>query len=119
MAAAGGPAGGAELIPSRPSCGRQPIDPHFYLRNRTLVGGTLGGYPLDEMIRIEQRTQADVVALIERGPFRPVTSRVIDFDDVPAAVGGPFRVGFCGEPPQKPTRNEHPNRRRAPPSPSA
>jgi NADPH2:quinone reductase len=67
--------------------GLKPIDPHFYLRNHTLVGATLGGYPPAEMARIERRAQDDIVELLERGAFRPVTTRVIDFDEVPAAVG--------------------------------
>ena len=33
-------------------------DPHFYVRNHTLVGATLGGYPRDEMTRIHAETQA-------------------------------------------------------------
>jgi NADPH:quinone reductase len=69
------------------AAGLKPIDPHFYLRNHTLVGATLGGYPPDEMARIEQRAQAHIVELLHRGAFKPVTTRVIDFDDVPAAVG--------------------------------
>jgi NADPH2:quinone reductase len=67
--------------------GLQPIDPHFYLRNQTLVGVTLGGYPGEQMAAMEAETQAAVVDLLERGAFRPATTRVVDFDEVPAAVG--------------------------------
>ncbi len=64
----------------------KPIDPHFYLRNVTLVGVTLGGYPAPQMAAMEAETQAAIVDLLQRGAFRPATTRVVDFDDVPAAL---------------------------------
>jgi NADPH2:quinone reductase len=66
--------------------GLKPIDPHFYLRNQTLVGVTLGGYPGEQMAAMEAETQAAIVGLLERGAFRPATTRVVEFDEVPAAV---------------------------------
>ena len=41
-------------------------DPHFYVRNHTLVGATLGGYPRDEMRRIHDETQRAIEALDRR-----------------------------------------------------
>jgi NADPH2:quinone reductase len=66
--------------------GLLPIDPHFYLRNHTIVGVTLGGYPRDEMARIHQTANEAITTLFERGRYRPTTSRCIPFDAVPAAV---------------------------------
>jgi NADPH2:quinone reductase len=61
-------------------------DPHFYVRNHTLVGATLGGYPRDEMRRIHHETQAEIEAMVDAGSYRPLVSRCVDFADVPAAV---------------------------------
>jgi NADPH2:quinone reductase len=61
-------------------------DPHFYVRNHTLVGATLGGYPREEMTRIHAETQGAIEALMAEGRYRPLVSRVVDFADVPAAV---------------------------------
>ena len=61
-------------------------DPHFYVRNHTLVGATLGGYPRDEMRRIHAETQREIDALMADGRYRPLVSRVVDFADVPAAI---------------------------------
>jgi len=61
-------------------------DPHFYVRNHTLVGATLGGYPRDEMRRIHEETQLAIDALVADGRYRPLVSRCVDFADVPAAV---------------------------------
>jgi len=61
-------------------------DPHFYVRNHTLVGATLGGYPRAEMARIHEETQREVEALMAAGRYRPLVSRVVDFADVPAAI---------------------------------
>jgi NADPH2:quinone reductase len=66
--------------------GLQPIDPHFYMYNRTLVGATLGSYPRDEMRRIHEETHAALIALLESGQFRPQVTQAVDFDDVPDAV---------------------------------
>ena len=51
-------------------------DPHFYVRNHTLVGATLGGYPRDEMTRIHAETQREIEALMAAGRYRPLVSRV-------------------------------------------
>jgi NADPH:quinone reductase len=61
-------------------------DPHFYVRNHTLIGATLGGYPRDEMRRIHHETQAAIEDLVVAGRYRPLVSRCVDFADVPAAV---------------------------------
>lgn len=61
-------------------------DPHFYVRNHTLVGATLGGYPRDEMTRLHAETQREINALMAAGSYRPLVSRVVDFADVPAAI---------------------------------
>jgi NADPH2:quinone reductase len=61
-------------------------DPHFYVRNHTLVGATLGGYPRAEMARIHAETQAAIDELMAAGRYRPLVSRVVAFDDVPSAV---------------------------------
>jgi NADPH2:quinone reductase len=61
-------------------------DPHFYVRNHTLVGATLGGYPRDEMTRIHAETQREIEALMADGRYRPLVSRSVDFADVPAAI---------------------------------
>ncbi len=63
-----------------------PHDPHFYVRNHTLVGATLGGYPREEMTRIHAESQAAIVALVAEGRYRPLVSRTIAFADVPAAI---------------------------------
>jgi NADPH2:quinone reductase len=61
-------------------------DPHFYVRNHTLVGATLGGYPRAEMARIHAETQAEIEWLMADGQYRPLVSRTVDFADVPAAI---------------------------------
>jgi NADPH2:quinone reductase len=61
-------------------------DPHFYVRNHTLVGATLGGYPRDEMTRIHAETQREIDALMAEDRYRPLVSRVVEFADVPAAI---------------------------------
>ncbi len=61
-------------------------DPHFYVRNHTLVGATLGGYPRPEMARIHAETQGEIEALMADGRYRPLVSRCVDFADVPAAI---------------------------------
>ncbi len=61
-------------------------DPHFYVRNHTLVGATLGGYPREEMTRIHEETQREIDALMTADRYRPLVSRVVDFADVPAAI---------------------------------
>jgi len=66
--------------------GLRPIDPHFYLRNHTLVGVTLGGYSREEMAGIHQASHDAITELFEAGRYRPTTSRCVSFDAVPAAV---------------------------------
>jgi NADPH2:quinone reductase len=66
--------------------GLQPIDPHFYMYNRTLVGATLGSYPRDEMRRIHEETHAALVDLLDTGRFRPQVTQSVAFADVPAAL---------------------------------
>lgn len=61
-------------------------DPHFYVRNHTLVGATLGGYPRAEMARIHAETQAEIEYLMADGQYRPLVSRTVDFADVPGAI---------------------------------
>jgi NADPH2:quinone reductase len=66
--------------------GLGPIDPHFYLRNHTLVGVTLGGYGTEEMRRINEETQAGLDALVATGRYRPNPTEVVEFADVPKAL---------------------------------
>jgi NADPH2:quinone reductase len=66
--------------------GLAPIDPHFYLRNHSLVGVTLGGYPPDEMRRMHDETQAALDAMLAAGSYRPTPTRAITFGDVPGAL---------------------------------
>jgi NADPH2:quinone reductase len=61
-------------------------DPHFYVRNHTLVGATLGGYPRPEMARIHAETQREIEYLMADGQYRPLVSRTVGFADVPAAI---------------------------------
>lgn len=66
--------------------GLAPIDPHFYLRNHTLVGVTLGGYPPDEMRRMHAETQTALDVMLTAGTYRPTPTRVVGFADVPTAL---------------------------------
>jgi NADPH2:quinone reductase len=61
-------------------------DPHFYVRNHTLVGATLGGYSREEMTRIHAETQREIDALMTEGRYRPLVSRSVEFADVPTAI---------------------------------
>ncbi|HEU5307120.1 MAG TPA: zinc-binding dehydrogenase [Acidimicrobiia bacterium] len=61
-------------------------DPHFYVRNHTLVGATLGGYPREEMTRIHAETQREIDALMTEGRYRPLVSRSVEFADVRTAI---------------------------------
>jgi NADPH2:quinone reductase len=65
--------------------GLQPIDPHFYMANHTIVGATLGGYPRDVMRAMETEAHDAVVAWWHAGAFRPVTTEVVPFTAVPDA----------------------------------
>src|SRR5260370_15218374 len=66
--------------------GLEPIDPHFYVANVTLVGATLGGYPPDVMAVMFAEASSELLAMLEAGTFRPTTTQVVDFEDVPAAL---------------------------------
>jgi len=66
--------------------GLVPHDPHFYVANHTLVGATLGGYPRPEMQRIHAEAHDAIADLFARGRYKPLVSRVVEFDDVPAAL---------------------------------
>lgn len=66
--------------------GLPPIDPHFYLRNHTLVGVTLGGYGAEAMRRIHEETQHAIEGLLAEGRYRATPTREIGFDEVPAAL---------------------------------
>jgi NADPH2:quinone reductase len=66
--------------------GLLPIDPHFYLYNRTLVGATLGSYPREQMKHIHQETHDALVGLLESGRFRPQVTQSVAFDQVPAVL---------------------------------
>jgi NADPH2:quinone reductase len=66
--------------------GLVPHDPHFYLFNHTLVGVTLGGYPRDEMKRMEAEAQAALLALLAEGRYHPTAERIVGFADVPEAL---------------------------------
>lgn len=65
--------------------GLQPIDPHFYMANHTIVGATLGGYGRDVMAAMEAEAQTAVVDWWRAGRFRPVTTEVVPFGAVPDA----------------------------------
>ena len=56
------------------------------MRNVTLVGATLGGYPRDVMRRMDGEAQAALLDLLRAGRYRPLVTEVVDFADVPAAV---------------------------------
>ena len=47
-------------------------DPHFYVRNHTLVGATLGGYSRPEMQRIQNETHEVLTQLIADGQVPPI-----------------------------------------------
>jgi NADPH2:quinone reductase len=66
--------------------GLQPIDPHFYMYNRTLVGATLGSYSRERMREIHAETHDALVGLLESGRFRPQVTETVDFDAVPDAI---------------------------------
>jgi len=61
-------------------------DPHFYLCNHTLVGVTLGGYPRDEMERMNAETHTALLQLLAEGRYHPTVKRCVEFDDVPEAL---------------------------------
>jgi len=66
--------------------GLVPHPPELYLHNHTLVGVTLGGYDRAELARIHEETHAALTDLLAAGSYRPITTRVVPFDDVPKAI---------------------------------
>ncbi len=66
--------------------GLEPIDPHFYVANVTLIGATLGGYPPETMASMFAEASSELLAMLDAGTYRPTTAQVIDFDDVPEAL---------------------------------
>jgi NADPH2:quinone reductase len=66
--------------------GLEPIDPHFYVANVTLVGATLGGYPPDVMAGMFAEANAELVAMLDAGTFRATPTNIVDFDDVPKVL---------------------------------
>jgi NADPH:quinone reductase len=66
--------------------GLEPIDPHFYVANVTLVGATLGGYPPTVMREMFDEANDAVVGMLDAGTFRVTATRVVELDDVPRAL---------------------------------
>jgi NADPH:quinone reductase len=66
--------------------GLEPIDPHFYVANVTLVGATLGGYPPDVMKEMFAEASRELVAMLDAGTFRTTATQVVEFDDVPEVL---------------------------------
>jgi NADPH:quinone reductase len=66
--------------------GLEPIDPHFYVANITLVGATLGGYPPPEMAAMFDEASRELLTMLDDGTFRPTPTQVIGFDEVPTAL---------------------------------
>ncbi len=66
--------------------GLEPIDPHFYVSNVTLVGATLGGYRPEVMATMFAEASSELLAFLEAGTFRPTPTQVVEFDDVPAVL---------------------------------
>lgn len=66
--------------------GLEPIDPHFYVANITLVGATLGGYPPTVMTEMFAEAGAALVAMLDAGTFRTTATQVVQFDDVPQVL---------------------------------
>lgn len=66
--------------------GLEPIDPHFYVANITLVGATLGGYPPDVMTEMFAEANRALIGMLDAGTFRTTVTQVIEFDDVPKVL---------------------------------
>jgi NADPH2:quinone reductase len=66
--------------------GLEPIDPHFYVANVTLVGATLGGYSPEVMAAMFAEASAELLTMLRAGTFRPSRTQVVEFNDVPAAL---------------------------------
>jgi NADPH:quinone reductase len=78
--------------------GLEPIDPHFYVGNITLVGATLGGYPPDVMATMFADASNDLLTMLDAGTFRPNPTQVVDFEEVPAALTTMADRGTIGRP---------------------
>jgi NADPH2:quinone reductase len=66
--------------------GLEPIDPHFYVANVTLVGATLGGYPPERMAGMFDEASTELMKMLSAGTFRPTPSDIVEFDDVPRVL---------------------------------
>jgi len=68
--------------------GLLPVHPNeFYLQNWTLIGCCVwAGYPPERMPEIEQEAHDYVLGLIREGKYRVPVSKVVSFDEIPAAV---------------------------------
>jgi len=67
--------------------GLLPVHPNeFYLQNWTLVGCCMGSGYGERLPEIEQAAHDHILALINAGRFRPAVSRVVTFDEIPAAL---------------------------------
>jgi NADPH:quinone reductase len=66
--------------------GLEPIDPHFYVANITLVGATLGGYPPDVMAEMFAEANADLARMLDAGTFRTTATQVVEFGEVPKVL---------------------------------
>jgi NADPH2:quinone reductase len=67
--------------------GLQPIHPNeFYIQNWTLVGCCMGSGYGDRLMEVEQQAHDAILELVERGAYRPQVGRVIDFEEIPAAL---------------------------------
>ena len=66
--------------------GLEPIDPHFYVSNITLLGATLGGYPPDVMAAMFAEASSELLRMLNAGTFRPSPTQVIEFEDVPETL---------------------------------
>jgi NADPH2:quinone reductase len=66
--------------------GLEPIDPHFYVANVTLVGATLGGYPPPVMAEMFAEASRELVAMLDAGTFRTTATDVVEFEQVPAVL---------------------------------
>jgi NADPH2:quinone reductase len=69
------------------AAGLIPVHPNeFYLQNWTLIGCCMGaGYPPEAQVKNELEAHADIMRLIEEGKYRTPVSKVVDFDEIPAA----------------------------------
>ena len=78
--------------------GLEPIDPHFYVANVTLIGATLGGYPPPVMASMFAEATSELLPMLEAGTFRPTVSQVIDFEAVPSTLTAMAERDTIGRP---------------------